>query len=255
MSTFKWIGLSIAAACAVVGVLAWQGAPSTEGATPAAHSDKRGPGWFQSQAGASAGPGDQATDAPGMRMGQAGQPGKGSSPLDAVTPPRFAVNAQGQLELNAQTRDGIEQVAALHGGDRDKARAALAEATQDLPAGAQRAVQDLYQRYQQYMQAVRQAFPPEQQEHMSLPQAEEAFDRLRAVRESYMGEEAAKALWAPDDAVTRKIFEYAAPYLKQHPNATLMEATQAAQERYTREMDGLQGRPAGLQPPPERPGR
>lgn len=257
MSTSKWIGLSVAAACAVVAVLAWQRAPATDTEATAAQGKKQASGWFQSQAGAGAGSNDQAAEGQGPHMGKMSQGGKGPSPLDSVTPPRFKVDAQGRLEMNSQTRDGIEQLAALYGDDRDKARDKLAEATQDLPASAQRALQDLYQRYQQYTQAVRQAFPPEQQEHMSLPQAEEAFTKLQNVRETYMGEEAAKSLWARDDAVTRKLFDYSGDYLKQHPNATLVEASQVAQDRYAREMEGMQGgsRPPGSLPPPEGPGR
>jgi hypothetical protein len=242
VSTSKWIGLSVAAACAVVALLAWQRTPSAdEPSAQAGKPQREGPSWFQARTGAA--PSEQ--NAAGARMGTptAGHTGRSGSPLDSVTPPRFKVDAQGQLEMNSQTRDGIEQVAALYGDDRDKARDKLAEATQDLPAGAQRAVQDLYQHYQQYMQALRQALPPEQQESIAtLSQAEEAFAKLQQVRETYMGD-AAKSLWARDDAVTRKLLDYTSENLAKDPKLSLAQASQMAQDRYATEMEGMKGRP------------
>lgn len=242
MSTSKWIGLSIAAACAVVAVLAWQRTPSSDPADAAASGKKPVSGWFQAQTGASAAQ-DPSVLGPGMGPGT-GSAGKGKSPLDSVAPPQFKVDAQGQLEMNSQTRDGIEQLASLY--EREQAQAKMTEATQGLPAGAQRAAQDLLQRYQQYMQALRQAFPPQQQEHMSLQQAKDDFDKLQQVRKQYLGE-AADALWARDDAVTRTLLNHAGEFMAKDPKLSLAEASQMAQDRYAREMEGLQARPA---PPP-----
>lgn len=238
MSTSKWIGLSIAAACAVVAVLALQRTPPSDQADATAIGKKPGSGWFQAGPGATAAQ-DQSVLGPGMGPGT-GQADKGKSPLDSVAPPQFKVDAQGQLEMNSQTRDGIEQVASLY--EREQAQAKLAEATQGLPAGAQRAAQDLLQRYQQYTQAVRQAFPPAQQEHMTLAQAEQDFKNLQDLRKQYLGD-AADGLWARDDAVTRKLLDYAGKYMEEKPKLSLADATQMAQDRIAREMDAMRPAP------------
>ncbi len=233
MSTAKWMMVALAAASLLVAGLAWrkQAANDTRASAPVSQN-----GLITAQTPVESG--EAGTGALGGMPGGLAAGHQAGSPLDAVAPPEFKVDSQGALVLDSQTRDGIEQIMALH--DRAQALARLAEATKALPASAQREAKDLYQRYVQYAQAVKQAFPAERQETMSLPQAEAQFSQLQALRETYLGDQA-RALWARDDAVTRKLFAYAADHLQQHPDASLIEATTVAQDRYAREAAAMQG--------------
>lgn len=233
MSTGKWMALAVALGVATVALLAWHARQQ-----PDAHkADGRSPGspWITAQVprttrGSDAAPEGTALNTDATRH----DGGMTSSPLDNVAPPEFHADDKGALVLNGDTRDGIDMLASLY--DRERAMAKLAEATQALPATAQRQARDLYEHYVQYTQALRQRYPAEQQASMTLPEAQEAFESLQQLRQAYLGDQA-QALFGREEAVTRTLFAYSGDYLKTHPNASLEEAAQVAQERYAREQE------------------
>jgi hypothetical protein len=240
VSTKKWMALSLALSLLIVAVLAmnkWMAPPAVVGAAPG-----KGPGLFSAQV-----PGSDlaAASAANFGLDTLRPMGKQPSPMDALVPPSFQADAQGRLLLNGQARNDVEQVAALFGHDEAVAR--LNEATKGLPPQAQRDARDLYLQYVQYAQALTQAMSTSPDEVTTLEQARAQFETIKKLREQYFGANT-DALFKQDQQLTDQILDYAAQYLKQHPNAPLLEATGYGQEKVLAAQEAAQKAASGAQP-------
>jgi hypothetical protein len=153
--------------------------------------------------------------------------GKMPSALDSMVPPSFQV-ANGRLVVNPHARTEIERVTAVY--SRDEAMAKLGEVLKDMPPQAQREVRDLYEQYTQYNQALNQAIPLEQKEISTLEQAQSQFETIKKLRAQFFGANA-DAMFKDDEALTQRILDFSADYMKAHPNASLQEATGYGQEK------------------------
>jgi hypothetical protein len=153
--------------------------------------------------------------------------GKQTSALDSMVPPSFQV-ANGKLVFNPHARTEIERVTAVY--SREEAMAKLGEVLKDMPPQAQREVRDLYEQYTQYNQALNQAIPLEQKEISTLEQAQSQFEAMKKLRAQFFGANA-EAMFKEDEALTQRILDFSADYMKAHPNASLQEATGYGQEK------------------------
>jgi hypothetical protein len=153
--------------------------------------------------------------------------GKQPSALDSMVPPSFQV-ANGKLVFNPHARTEIERVTAVY--SREEAMAKLGEVLKDMPPQAQREVRDLYEQYTQYNQALNQAIPLEQKEISTLEQAQSQFEAMKKLRAQFFGANA-EAMFKEDEALTQRILDFSADYMRAHPNATLQEATGYGQEK------------------------
>lgn len=222
MSSKLWIAGSAIAGVVIVGALALSKAPSpaptvaTQGM-----SGQPAPAQFPQVT-----PPEQQDDNMGLLarrpMGQ--QP----SALEGMVPVSFKATKDGRLHIDAEARTEMERVTAVY--SREEAPAKLAEAIGKLPVAAQREARDLYEQYTQYNQALSQAIPLEQKDISTLQQAREQFDSIKKLRAQFFGANA-EAMFQNEEAMTQRILDHAAEYLKSHPNASLQEAAGYGQEK------------------------
>jgi hypothetical protein len=148
-----------------------------------------------------------------------------ASPLDSVAPPVLRAGADGRLVLDPQARVDIERVHALY--PRDEALARLKDASDGLPAQAQRQVQELYQQYAQYAQALAQAFPPDQ----SIDTVDEAMRQLQGLHDlrlQHFGADVAEAMYGDEERTSRELI--ALMKAQNKPGQSLQDKAEAAQE-------------------------
>lgn len=147
------------------------------------------------------------------------------SPLDTMTPPRFAADSRGRLVLNADTHANLGKL--LLQENPDAMRATLVKISKDLPAQAASELKVLVNQFQQYTVAHSHVISPE-----DAPQNEQQglklLDSLHALRVSYLGAEATDAMFGAEEATTRQLLSLmrADP----DPTGTQQEKAERAQE-------------------------
>lgn len=157
--------------------------------------------------------------------------GQPRSPLDHIAPPVFKANARGGLHIDAQAGVDIERLTGLYG--RDEALQKITEATQTLPAQAQREARGLYEQYAQYNQALTTAIGATS-DSPSLDEARQQLQTLKALRAQYFGERA-EALFGQEEALQQRLLDDAAELMKTR-KLSQDEAIGQAQARLGQEM-------------------
>jgi len=106
-----------------------------------------------------------------------------------------------------------------------------------LPAAAAARARELIGQYQAYQDAQRQSFPPGQAPLMP-EEGLAQLDALQALRATYLGAENARAMFAQDDAVARRLLEL----MREDTSTSLSMAEKAvrAQARYDSERNRVQ---------------
>lgn len=150
------------------------------------------------------GPGNSWFDpaAAGMPAGTSAGPAPMVSPLSTMSPPQFAADKRGKLVLNADTHANLEKL--LLEEDPAVMQATLAAIMNKLPPAAAAELKALVAQFQQYTKALSHSISPE-----NAPEnAQEGFkllDSLHKLRVSYLGPEAARAMFGPEEASTRQL--------------------------------------------------
>lgn len=151
--------------------------------------------------------------------------------------PMFRADAQGRLVHDEHTRLQVEKLLALHDA-AEVQRIVEAEAA-GLPAAAVAQARELVERFEAWQTAQRLAFAPG-----VAPQVPEEglaqLQALQALRASHFGAERAQAMFAEEDAITRRLLEL----MQQETDTRLSmeERAMRAQARYDQERH-TRGRP------------
>jgi hypothetical protein len=208
--------LTAIGAVAVVAVLAWQ-----QSAGPAdEHSATRQvlapiAGWFNSR------PTTTVVEAAERAASTVGDV-KPFNPLDTMAMPVFRAGDNKRLVIDGQTRNDVERMVALFSDDHGLEK--IEALSIDLPPEARHDLRDLYQRYQQYSQALTAAISPQQ---ATLEDAYKQFDTMRELRSRYFGEEQARAMFGEEEATTRQLLDLMSK--QTDPKASLEQRAQQAQ--------------------------
>ncbi|MCU0956433.1 MAG: lipase chaperone family protein [Hydrogenophaga sp.] len=152
----------------------------------------------------------------------------------------FRLDERGQLQLDERTRLGVERLLALH--DPVQLEQQLDRHLAGLPPPAGAAARQLVQQYAGYADAQKRSYPPG---HAPLV-AEEGLaelDGLQALRVSYFGSEAARRMFAEEDAIARRLLELMRD--DPVPHASMEDKAMRAQVRLDEEMASGRFRPAG----------
>ena len=152
------------------------------------------------------------------------------SPLSTMTPPQFAADGRGRLVLNSDTHANLEKL--LLEEDPTRMRANLERIADGLPPQAAAELKVLVGRFQQYSKALPHTIPPDhapetEQESLRL------LDSLHALRVSYLGQEAAQAMFGAEEATARQLIALMAA--EKNPNLTPQEKAERAQELLRRQ--------------------
>lgn len=127
-----------------------------------------------------------------------------SPAMDHSPDKAFRVDASGNLIVDAQTRLDIEALlASTDRKDLPQAKQALA---QSLPAPAAAQALELIERYDNYQQAQRQAYPP----GVPLSTEDEALaqlEGLHALRVAHFGAETAQRFYGEEETISRSLIE------------------------------------------------
>lgn len=215
----------------------WLHAPSPDPqATPAAASAGGGSAAFP-WAATPAGPvPPDAVPAPVAVAAQAPASGQVAPAMPAVPPPAgpgaagqrgvFRTDAQGRLLVDAPMRQRVEHLLALHDGEALATR--LEAELAGLPAPAAARARALVDQFQAYQAAQRASFPPGQAP--LVPEEGLAqLAALQAMRASHFGAEAARQMYAEDDAVTQRLLT-----LMRDERSTLLSMEQKAMRAQAR---------------------
>ncbi len=149
------------------------------------------------------------------------------NPLDTMIQPVFRATAKGDLALDPQTRVDVERIHALY--ERDEALARLKEASAQLPDQARRELDELYQQYAQYSQAVAQTFPPGQGGE-TLDDAARQLSGLHELRQQYFGADKAEAMFGEEERVSRELLVLMRQ--SKDPKLSLQDKATQAQEAW-----------------------
>ena len=154
-----------------------------------------------------------------------GNPPAMVSPLSTMSPPLFAADSRGKLVLNADTHANIEKL--LLEENPALMRANLDQAAKILPPQARAELKILVGQFQQYAKALTHTIPPEnapetEQERLKL------LDSLHTLRVSYLGAEAAQAMFGEEEATSRKLIALMAA--QNDPNLSSQQKADRAQE-------------------------
>ena len=154
-----------------------------------------------------------------------GNPPAVVSPLSTMSPPVFAADSRGKLVLNADTHANIEKLLleenpAIMGAN-------LERASKLLPPQARGELTVLVGKFQQYAKVLPHTIPPDhapetEQERLKL------LDNLHTLRASYLGPEAAQAMFGEEEATSRKLITLMAA--QNDPNLTSQQKADRAQE-------------------------
>jgi lipase chaperone LimK len=147
------------------------------------------------------------------------------SPLSTMTPPQFAADSRGQLVLNADTHANLEKL--LLEENPAALQAGLDKASKTLPPRAASELKVLTGQFQQYAKALTHTIPPETAPETE-PERLKMLDTLHALRVSYLGAEAAQAMFGEEEATTRKLIRLMAA--QDDPNLTSEQKAERAQE-------------------------
>lgn len=137
----------------------------------------------------------------------------------------FRANSQGDLVLNERTRLNIEKHSSLYTPQEQQQRLAVIEAT--LPASAYAQLVDLMQRYENFTQAVKQAYAPDTAP-ATVEDVAAQLEGVHALRVAHFGEEAAEAMYGKEERISRQLLEFMA--LEKHEGMTLDEKAERAQQ-------------------------
>lgn len=237
MSTAKWITLSAMAGAAVVAVLVWTRPNAPADVQPA--SAGASSGLIQAQVPTpqpDATGGDPAA-LPGM--GQMRAMGASAvSPnalIESVAPPGCRTVDNGDIVLDAETRGDVEMVVMLYKPEQAIAR--LDEACKDKGPRAQQAMRNLYQQYVQYITAVKQTWPVEEQTAIPVEKLESTLHKsLHELRVQYFGADKACAMFCEEEELTRRMLNMAVSYKQKNPKASTEEAVGMAQGEIMKEV-------------------
>jgi hypothetical protein len=149
-----------------------------------------------------------------------------TSEVPATDPkPIFRTNAAGQLQLDEQTRLGIEALFALT--SPAELEAAKQSALLQLPSAAATRASDLLEDYANYQEAQRQAYPPGNTP-ATVDTAIAELDGLHALRAAHFGDSVAEALYGTEERHARSIIELMR--LEQDQSLTMEEKVHRAQQ-------------------------
>lgn len=147
------------------------------------------------------------------------------SPLSTMSPPVFATDSRGKLVLNADTHANIEKL--LLETDPVAMRANLDKAAGKLSPQAAAELKVVVEQFQQYTKALPHTIAPD-----DAPETEQGrlqvLERLHTLRVSYLGAEAAGAMFGEEEATTRKLIGLMAA--ETDPSLTTEEKASRAQE-------------------------
>ena len=147
------------------------------------------------------------------------------SPLSTMSPPVFAADSRGKLLLNADTHANVEKL--LLEENPAALLANLDKASKALPPQAAAELKVLAGQFQQYAKALTHTIPPETAPETE-PERLKLLDDLHALRVSYLGAEAAQAMFGEEEAMTRKLIGLMAA--QDDPNLTSEQKVERAQE-------------------------
>jgi len=222
-----WWGLALVGVAAVGG-LWWSHHLHQEG--PASADSKDSSPW-------SLWPSQMPNAAP--TLGAAPTPGatppeavRDPSPLDTMQPPVFRADSKGDLVIDTQTKDDVERVYALYHGD--EAQRKLAAFSARIPDKARRQLNDLYQNYSQYAQALAQAIPPAQQD-ASIDDIKPQLAIMSDLQDKVFGRERAAAMFGHDREVMQSLTD---SITNNTSGASLQEKANKAQEDMSK-ADGM----------------
>lgn len=148
-----------------------------------------------------------------------------ASPLSTMTPPVFAADSRGKLVLNADTHANLEKL--LFEEDPLTLAANVDKAAKALPPQAAAELKVLSGKFQQYAKAQTHTIPPETAPETE-PERLKLLDSLHTLRVSYLGAEAAQAMFGEEEAMTRKLIGLMAA--QDDPNLTPEQKAERAQE-------------------------
>ncbi|MDO8905165.1 hypothetical protein [Hydrogenophaga sp.] len=151
----------------------------------------------------------------------------------ASKPGLFQLDATGQLALDERTRLGVESLVALTAPEQMPA--ALEAHVQGLPPEAAAAAREFVGRFESYVDAQKNTYPPGRAPLVPEEGLAELAG-LQALRESYFGREASQRMYGEEDAVARRLLEL----MREDPvpDAPMEIKAMRAQARYDAERDG-----------------
>lgn len=216
----RLVWLAVIGAVAASAALLWPVlSPSTEGASSDPHPNNNPiAGWFNSRPAVTVvEASERAASAPGAV--------KPFNPLEGMAMPTFRADHKGHLVIDGQTRDDIERMVVMFGNDGGQQK--VEALGFELPAAARQQLRDLYLNYQQYLQAIATAVPPNQ---TTLDEARKTARTLHDLREQRFGTDNARAMFGEQEATTDALLNQMSEMAKGNPNATTEELAQKAQE-------------------------
>jgi hypothetical protein len=154
-----------------------------------------------------------------------GSPAVMVSPLSTMSPPQFAADSRGKLVLNGETHANVEKL--LLEQDPATLQANLEKATSKLPPAAAADLKVLLGQYQQYSKALPHSLPPDHAPE-TAQEALKQLDHLHALRVSYLGVDATRAMFGQEEAVARQLIGLMAA--EKDPNLTLQQKAERAQD-------------------------
>jgi len=219
----KWMVVTLASVAFAVGIFLVASADTDQQADRGGRPDTRA----VSTAPAQAGGGVQVQPAPlnaWADIASSNTPAIGS-PLSTMTPPLFAADSRGKLVLNADTHANLEKL--LLEENPAALLADLDKASKALPPQAAADLKVLVGQFQQYAKALTHTIPPETAPETE-PERLKMLDSLHALRVSYLGAEAAQAMFGEEEATTRKLIRLMAA--QDDPNLTSEQKAERAQQ-------------------------
>ncbi|QYF92520.1 lipase chaperone [Massilia sp. PAMC28688] len=238
-NTKQWLraALAVAAAAGLIWLLVrlFYDAPGSVEARAAAASPDPQAGAQAAPQGAAAAAGDAyaqsplGAGAPWLAPLPAGPSLTMESPLSTMSPPRFSADSRGRLILNSDTHANLEKL--LLEEDPVAMQAALDKISAGLPAQAAAELKVLAAQFQQYTKALSHTVSPE-----NAPENErdglKLLDSLHTLRVSYLGAEAARAMFGAEEATTRQLIALMAADKETH--LTPQQKAERAQEILSR---------------------
>jgi lipase chaperone LimK len=224
--TKKRLGIAVATVAAAVGIYVVVGDQPAGADSVAATSAVAAAAGAQPQAGGDVqGQGQPASLNAWSDMVAAANTGATASPLSTMTPPVFAADSRGKLVLNADTHANLEKL--LLEENPEAMLANLDKASKSLPPQAAAELKVLAGQFQQYSKALTHTIPPETAPETE-PEQLKMLDSLHSLRVTYLGAEAAQAMFGEEEAMTRKLVGMMAA--QKDPNLTSEQKAERAQE-------------------------
>ncbi|HWW71681.1 MAG TPA: lipase secretion chaperone [Duganella sp.] len=222
----KWIVVALASAASAVGIfLVVASVDAEQPADGAGRPDARSAPAAAGHGGAPAPSGGNGQLNSWAAVVSSANSAAMDSPLSTMTPPVFAADSRGKLVLNADTHANLEKL--LLEENPETLAANLDKAAKVLPTQAAAELKVLSGQFQQYAKALTHTIPPETAPETE-PERLKMLDSLHALRVSYLGAEAAQAMFGEEEAMTRKLIALMAA--QDDPNLTPEQKAERAQE-------------------------